>query len=105
VRVVTAAVCRTLTTSDAWRCTPAGDASAPAAMAFYTRIASAQGLRVRHRWYQGERLRQDVALRVGANAREGYRTFSRHTVGPGEWRVELLAESGALLDEVRFVVR
>ncbi len=98
-------MCRTLSTSGAWRCEPAGATNAGGRLTFYTRIASPRPLQVRHRWYQDDRLRQDVALRLGANAREGFRTFSRHTVGPGQWRVELRADNGALLDEARFVVR
>lgn len=104
-RVVRATVCRTLTPTGAWPCEPAGATTAPGSVAFYTRVASPRPMLVRHRWYQDDRLRQDVALRLGANAAQGYRTFSRRTVGPGEWRVELRAETGTLLDEVRFVVR
>ena len=105
MRVVTATVCRTLTTSGAWNCAPTGATTSPGSVAFYTRIASPQPIQVRHRWYQDDQLRQDVALRLGVNTVEGYRTFSRRSVGPGEWRVELRAENGALLDEGRFVVR
>jgi len=105
VRVVTATVCTSLSTGAAWRCTPAGDTTAPGRLSYYTRVASPRGLRVRHRWYQDDRLRQDVALGISANAVDGYRTFSRHTVAPGEWRVEMRGDNGALLDEARFVVR
>ncbi len=105
VRVVTAAVCSALTTGGAWRCTAAGAAPAAGRLSYYTRVASPRGLRVQHRWYQGDRLRQDVTLNISANAVDGYRTFSRQTVGPGEWRVELRAAGGAVLDEARFVVR
>ena len=105
VRVVTATVCTSLSTGAAWRCTAAGDTTAPGRLSYYTRVASRGGLRVRHRWYQGDRLRQDVALSISANAVDGYRTFSRQTVAPGEWRVEMRDDNGALLDAARFVVR
>ena len=105
MRVVTATVCASLSTGAAWRCTPAGETTATGRLSYYTRVASPRGLRVRHRWYQGDRLRQDVALSISANAVDGYRTFSRQTVVPGEWRVELRVDDGALLDEARFVVR
>ena len=105
VRVVTATVCSTLSTGDAWRCTAAGPGPGPGRVSYYTRVASPRGLRVQHGWYHDDRLRHDVVLNVGANAAEGYRTFSRQTVAPGAWRVELRVENGAVLDEARFVVR
>jgi hypothetical protein len=74
-------------------------------MSFYTRIASPRPISVRHRWYLGEALQRDVELRVGASPKEGYRTFSRQTVGVGEWRVELRGADDALLHEARFAVR
>ncbi|MEP7116425.1 MAG: DUF2914 domain-containing protein [Acidobacteriota bacterium] len=106
VRVVTARVCASLTSSgSAWQCDAVGDSSQPGRFSYYTRVAAPRALRVRHRWYQGERLRQDVTLAVAANASAGYRTFSRQTVSAGAWRVEMRDEAGALLDEARFVVR
>ncbi len=103
VRVVTATACRSLSPG-AWRCEPAGATTSPGAVAFYTRVASPEPILVRHRWYRDDRLRHDVALRLGVNVVEGYRTFSRKSVGPGAWRLELRAENDALLGEVRFVV-
>ena len=82
-----------------------GDHRARTAVGTYTRVASPRGLRMRHRWYQGDRLRQDVALTIGANAAAGYRTFSRQTVTPGEWRVELRADNGTVVTQTRFVVQ
>ena len=105
LRVLSAAVCHTLTTDGAWRCDAVGAVSAPGRLSYYTRIASSHATRVRHRWYLGDRLRHETTLTVGANPGTGYRTFSRLTVSPGEWRVELLADSGAVLDQTRFEVR
>ena len=105
LRVLSAAVCHTLTTDGAWRCDAVGAVSAPGRLSYYTRIASSHATRVRHRWYLGNRLRHETTLAVGANPGTGYRTFSRLTVSPGEWRIELLADSGAVLDQTRFEVR
>jgi hypothetical protein len=59
-----------------------------------------------HRWYEGDRLRQTVTLKVAANSGAGYRTYSRQTVDAGsEWRVEARSSDGAVLHETRFVVR
>ncbi len=104
-RVLTAAVCRTLTTDGAWQCDPAGGVSAPGRLSYYTRIASDTGTRVRHRWYLDDRLRHEATLTVSANPNAGYRTFSRLTVSAGSWRVELRDEGGAVLDQTRFEVR
>lgn len=103
--MLTATVCRTLTTDGAWRCDPAGAVTAPGRLTYYTRIASARATRVQHRWYLGTRLQHEAMLAVSANPGTGYRTFSRLTVSPGEWRVELLGDDGAVLEQARFEVR
>ena len=103
--MLSATVCRTLTTDGAWRCDAVGAVSAPGRLSYYTRIAYSHATRVRHRWYLGDRLRHEATLTVGANPGTGYRTFSRLTVSPGEWRVELVADGGAVLDQTRFEVR
>jgi len=72
---------------------------------FYTRLKSPRDTKVQHRWYQGDRLRQNVELTIRANPGSGYRTYSRGTVTTGEWRVELRSQDGALLHEERFTVR
>jgi hypothetical protein len=106
LRVVTADVCTSLETSGGpWRCRAVDGTAAPGRFAFYTRIASPRGARIRHRWSFEGRVRQDVALTVGANATEGYRTFSRQTVIPGRWTVSLLGTDGVVLREVAFEVR
>jgi len=49
-----------------------------------------------------------VDLRVGTNASEGYRTFSRNTVAAerrGNWTIEVRDAGGALLHEERFLVQ
>jgi len=77
-------------------------------MFFYTQLRSATATTIEHRWYQGDRLRQAVRLRVEANPRAGYRTYSRNTVGSegaGDWRVELRSADGTVLHEERFTVR
>jgi len=105
VRVLVADVCASLSAGEPWRCEPLGVPAAPGRAAFYTRIASPQPIRVEHRWYQDTTLRRSVTLSVGANASAGYRTFSRQTLTPGAWRVELRAADGTLLHEAAFDVR
>ena len=71
----------------------------------YTKVKSERNASVTHLWYRGNTLRQSVTLHILPNGTAGYRTYSRRTVGPGEWRVEVRSAAGALLHEKRFVVR
>ena len=110
--VAGAQLCRDLSTagrpgeSGDWQCVPPSLPAGPGALYFYTRIKSRTDTTVQHRWYRGDRLRQEVKLRIRANTTSGYRTYSRTTVNaPGDWRVELRTGAGALLHEERFVVR
>jgi hypothetical protein len=106
VALVTAQLCRTLSTSGNWHCEPAGDSVAPGQLVLYTRVKSPRPAKVVHRWYRGTALRRSVELEIRANANEGYRTFSRQTVDAGaEWRVEVRSASGDLLYERRVSVR
>jgi len=103
--VVSAQLCTALRV---WRCQAADSQVAPGPMFFYTQVKSATDTTIEHRWYQGDRLRQAVQLRIQANPGAGYRTYSRNTISSeavGEWRVELRSADGAVLDEVRFTVR
>lgn len=105
--VVSAQVCRSLTTTGAWRCETATGPQAPGRLTFYTRVASARDTVVEHRWYRDDRLYQRVELRIRANP-DGFRTYSRNTIGPdrtGQWKVELRASDGRLLHEETFVVQ
>ena len=77
-------------------------------MFFYTRVKSATATTIEHRWYQGDRLRQAMRLRIQANPGAGYRTYSRNTITSeraGNWRVELRSADGAVLHEERFTVQ
>ena len=105
IRVLVSDVCRTLSTSGAWRCDPAGASPEAGRLSYFTRIAAPRDLRVQHRWYRGDTLRQSVTLSIAANPSAGYRTFSRQTVSPGPWRVELRAADGRVLHEAAFEVR
>jgi hypothetical protein len=103
--VVAAQLCTGL---KAWQCDAAGGQVAPGPMFFYTQVKSATATTIEHRWYQGERLRQAVQLRIQANPGAGYRTYSRHTISgerAGDWRVELRSADGTVLQEERFTVR
>jgi hypothetical protein len=107
VKVVAARLCRELSRGPgSWTCSDADGPIEAGALYFYTRIASASGAEIQHRWYRGDELVQRVALRVGANSGDGYRTFSRQTIRAesGEWRVELRS-GDVLLREERFIVR
>ena len=103
--VVTAQLCTALRV---WRCEAADSQVPPGPMFFYTQVKSATATTIEHRWYQGDRLRQAVKLRIQANPGAGYRTFSRNTISGervGDWRVELRSADGAVLHEERFTVR
>src|SRR5688500_12373731 len=103
--VVTAQLCTAL---KVWRCDAADSQMPPGPMFFYTQVKSATATRIEHRWYQGDRLRHAVQLRIQANPGTGYRTYSRTTISReriGDWRVELRSADGAVLHEERFTVR
>lgn len=108
--VAVAELCRTLSTRGpgGWRCVPPEHPLSPGPLVFYTRLKTPTGVTVQHRWYRDDRVHRVIDLRIGANALEGYRTYSRNTVdarGQGGWRVELTTRDGAVLHEERFVVR
>ena len=106
VTLVAAELCRSFSTDGRnWRCERVDNSVAPGSLVLYTRIRSARADTVVHRWYHGGTLRQSVRLAIGANTSEGYRTYSRQTVKPGDWRVEVRSGDGNLLDEQRFSVR
>ena len=103
--VVTAQLCTALRV---WRCEAADSQVPPGPMFFYTQVKSATATTIEHRWYQGDRLRQAVQLRIQPNPGAGYRTYSRNTISServGDWRVELRSADGAVLHEERFTVR
>jgi hypothetical protein len=107
--VLDARLCQSLSTQGGeWRCEAPPNPAAPGRLSFYTRVAASADVRVRHRWYHGDALVQDVGLLVRASPGAGYRTYSRQTVnaaGTGNWRGEVRAPDGWLLQEERFVVR
>jgi hypothetical protein len=106
VTLVAAELCRSFSTSGrTWRCERVDNSVAPGSLVLYTRVKSARADTVVHRWYHGGTLRQSVRLAIGANTSEGYRTYSRQTVKPGDWRVEVRSAGGKLLNEQRFSVR
>ena len=110
VTVLNAQLCSALEKrgSPDWQCAPAGGDLQPGTYTFYTRLLANANTTVEHRWYHGNRMHQVMRLRVTASAGSGYRTFSSNTVSPeraGDWKVELRAADGSLLQEERFVVR
>ncbi|MEO8071133.1 MAG: DUF2914 domain-containing protein [Acidobacteriota bacterium] len=114
LQVVTAQLCSSMPSGSSrgsngeWRCTAPSNPVAPGSVVFYTRVKSPTNTTIQHRWYRDDRLIRAVDLAIRANPTEGYRTFSRNTVGGqgrGEWKVELVAKDGVVLHEERFVVR
>jgi hypothetical protein len=109
VTVLNAQLCQALARrgSPDWQCTSADGDLQPGTLFFYTRLLAGVNTTVEHRWYRGGRVHQVMRLRVAAIPGSGYRTFSSNTVSAeraGEWRVELRAEDGTILQEQRFVV-
>jgi hypothetical protein len=103
--VATAQICTALRV---WRCEAAENLVPSGPLFFYTQVKSATATTIEHRWYQGDRLRQAVKLRIQANPGAGYRTYSRNTISSeraGDWRVELRSADGTVLNEQRFTVR
>jgi hypothetical protein len=85
VTVVASELCRSLSTNERnWRCERAGNAVAPGPLVLYTRVRSARGGTVVHRWYHEGTLRKSVRLAIGANTSEGFRTYS--SASPAERR-------------------
>lgn len=106
ITLATAELCQTFSTSGTvWRCDPAADSVSPGSMVLYTRVRSPTNAIVVHRWYRGDVLKKSATLRVGANATEGYRTYSRQTVDRADWHVEVRTAEGVVLYERRFVVK
>ena len=103
--VATAQLCTALRD---WRCEAADSQVPPGPMFFYTQVKSATATTIEHRWYQGNRMRRVVQLRIEASPGTGYRTYSRNTISSeraGDWRVELRSADGTVLHEERFTVR
>ena len=62
INLLEAKVCQTLSTEGAqWRCVAPSSPARPGRLSFYTRVAASRDVRVRHRWYHGERLVQTSA--------------------------------------------
>jgi len=109
VTVLNAQLCTALARrgSPDWQCTSADGVLQPGTFFFYTRLLTGANTTVEHRWYRGERVHQVMRLRVAATPGTGYRTFSRSTISAeraGDWRVELRAEDGTVLQEHRFAI-
>jgi hypothetical protein len=110
VTVLNAQLCTALARrgSPDWQCTPADGDLRPGTFFFYTRLLSGASTTVEHRWYWDGRMHQAMKLRIAANPGSGYRTFSSNTVSverAGEWRVELRAADGTVLQDRRFVIQ
>ena len=110
VTVLKAQLCSAIekTGSPDWLCTPASGDLPPGTFMFYTRLLTTSDTTVEHRWYRDGRVHQTMRLRITASPGNGYRTFSATTVSPeraGEWKVELRAADGTVLEEASFRVQ
>ncbi len=108
VSILTAQLCRELTTSGAWTCTPAAPPLSPGRLYYFTRVEVPKATAIEHRWYHGNALVQSVTLQVRPNSGAGFRTFSRQTVDTrraGDWRVEVRVPGGAVLAQERFAIQ
>jgi hypothetical protein len=109
VTLTEARLCRSLSTTGAeWRCQAPRSPVTAGPLVFYSRVRSARGTTIEHRWYRDDVLTQAVELRIAANPGAGYRTYSRQTIDgahTGAWRVEVRDAAGAVVGEERFVVR
>jgi hypothetical protein len=106
MEMVDARVCtRLIRSGNPWRCDEAGTRVTATAIYFYTRVRSARGGTVTHRWLRDGTVVAEARLRIRANPEEGYRTFSRQTVSrPGSWQVVAVDGDGRVIDERRFEV-
>lgn len=106
MEVVDGRLCTSLVrTGNPWNCAPVDAPVASGALYYYTRVRSGGDGVVRHRWTRDGALVADRALRIRANPREGFRTFSQQTVsGPGVWHVSAIGSDGRVIDEHRFDV-
>jgi hypothetical protein len=106
--VVTAELCRRLTTGDGqWACEPVSGTVAPGPLYFFTRVASSSDGLVEHRWYHEGVVQQQIPLRIRANP-SGYRTYSLTTIRAdrtGSWKIEVRTADGKLLHEESFNVQ
>ena len=72
----------------------------------FTRIIGAPSeTRVSHLWYYGDQLMAEVNLPVRG---DNWRTWSSKSVMPdwvGNWRVDVVAEDGSVLDSLNFSVQ
>lgn len=109
VTVLTAQLCSRIEKqgSPDWQCASVGDDLRSGSYVFYTRVLTNADTTVEHRWYHDDRVHQVIRLRIAANASSGYRTFSSTTISPeraGNWRVEVRAADGTLLQEQQFLI-
>lgn len=68
----------------------------------WTAVTGLQTGFIEHVWYRDNVEVSRHYLPVGAGRR--WRTWSRHTVSPGEYQVQVLGPDGALLEQIAFVV-
>lgn len=68
----------------------------------YSKIIGAEGSSIKHIWYYGDKKVSEIVLDVKY---PNFRTYSYKTIPPnwiGKWRVEIVANDGAVLKTVEF---
>jgi len=68
----------------------------------WTSVSGLKSGFIEHIWYRDNVEVARFYLPVGAGRR--WRTWSRHTVSPGEYQVQVLGPDGALLQDISFSV-
>lgn len=70
----------------------------------FTRIEGAAGTTIKHAWYWRDALQREIPLAIGGSP---WRTWSQKNIQPsqtGAWRVDVVAEDGAVLKSLNFTV-
>ena len=105
IRIEEAAICRSVEDLEP---IGAGDvfSSDQGRLSCFSRVVGAQeDTEIVHNWYYGETLMAGINLHVGSSS---WRTYSTKNILPeqtGEWKVEIMSQSGELLKRIYFVVQ
>ena len=79
-----------------------GIAQANTKLFYFTQLINKRDTQVHHQWYFENELIAEVALNIGS---DNWRTYSSKLIKPsqqGEWKVQLVDESGTILASHQF---
>jgi hypothetical protein len=68
----------------------------------WSRVKGADGQSVKHVWKKDGKEEWSATLKIGSN---DWRTYTRRTVSPGSYEVEVQAEDGTKIGSVTFTVK